>query len=54
MSSTIQTDPSVCVPGTNPGFLETQILAKNQGLKTSWSCFAKFVKFVARSSNVVA
>jgi hypothetical protein len=23
-------------------------------LKTSWSCFAKFLEFVARSSNVVA
>ena len=42
------------LPGTNPGFLETQISAKSQGLKTSWSCFVKFLKFVARSSNVVA
>ena len=29
-------------PWTNPGFLETQISAKSQGLKTSWSCFVKF------------
>ena len=42
------------LPGTNPGFLETQISAKSQGLKTSWSiCFRK-IKFVARSSNSVA
>ena len=36
------------------GFLETQISAKSQGLKTSWSCFAKFLKFGAKSSKVVA
>ena len=41
-------------PWTNPGFLETQISAKSQGLKTSWPFFVKFLKFVARSSNVVA
>ena len=29
-------------PLTNPGFLETQISAKSQGLKTSWPCFVKF------------
>ena len=42
------------LPGTNPGFLETQILAKSQGLKTSWSCFVICSKFVERSSNSVA
>ena len=40
--------------GTNPGVLETQISAKNQSLKTVWSFFVKLLKFVARSSNVVA
>ena len=29
-------------PLTNPGFLETQISAKSQGLKTSWPFFIKF------------
>ena len=29
-------------------------LTNNQGLKTSWPFFVKFLKFVARSSNVVA
>ena len=46
--------PGGGLPGTNPGFLETQISPKNQGLKTSWSFIVKFLKFVARSSNVVA
>ena len=32
-------------PLTNPGFLETQISAKSQGLKTSWQFFAKFLSF---------
>ena len=33
-------------PWTNPGFLETQISTKSQGLKTSWSvCFSFFFKF---------
>ena len=41
-------------PWTNPGFLETQISAKSQGLNTSLSFLVKFLKFVARSSNVVA
>ena len=41
-------------PWTNPGFWETQISAKSQGLKTSWPCFVKFVKFVAKGSKVVA
>ena len=27
------------LPGTNPGFLETQISAKSQGLKTVWSIY---------------
>ena len=41
-------------PRTNPGFLETHISAKSQGLKTTRQCFANFLKCVARSSNVVA
>ena len=32
------------LPGTNPGFLGTQISAKNQGLKTSWSFFFEILK----------
>ena len=31
---------------TNPGFLENQISAKSQGLKTSWPFFTKFFKFL--------
>ena len=42
------------LPGTTPGFLETQISATSQGLKKSWSFFVKLLKFVARSSNFVA
>ena len=41
-------------PWTNPGFLETQISTKSQGLKTSWSVFFQFFKFCGRSSNSVA
>ena len=41
-------------PWTNQGFLETQISAKSQGLKTSWPFFVKFLKFEAKSSKVVA
>ena len=47
-------NPSGGLPGTNPGFLETQISQKNQGLKTGWSFFLRFLKFVAESSKVVA
>ena len=32
-------------PWTNPGFLETQISQKSQGLKTSWPFFTKVFKF---------
>ena len=46
--------PGGCLPGTIPGFLETQISAKSQGLKTVWSFFSYFSKFVARSSDSVA
>ena len=42
------------LPGTNPGFLETHISAKSQGLKTSGSVVLRFLKFVVNSSNVVA
>ena len=42
------------LPVTNPGFLETQISPKSQGLKTGWSFFLRFFKFVVKSSNVVA
>ena len=48
------TPPQGGLPGTNPGFLETQISAKSQGLETNWSFFVKCLKFVARSSNLVA
>jgi hypothetical protein len=34
-----QYKPPGGLPETNPGFLETQISAKSQGLKTSWSIF---------------
>ena len=33
-------------PWTNPGFLETQISAKSQGLKTSWPVFFRFLKYL--------
>ena len=46
--------PPKGLPGTNPRFLETHTSATNQGLKTVWSRFVLFLKFVARSSNVVA
>ena len=42
------------LPGTNPGFLVTQISSKSQGLKTVWSFIVKFLNVVARSSNSVA
>jgi hypothetical protein len=32
------------LPGTNPGFLETLISAKSQGLKTSWLFVCKVFK----------
>ena len=41
-------------PWTNPGFLETQISAKSQGLKTSWPFFVKFYKLVDFFYNNVA
>ena len=33
-------------PWANPGFLETQISPKSQGLKTSWSCFTMFFEIL--------
>ena len=37
-------NPPGGLPGTNPGFLETQISPKNQGLETGWSVFFEVFK----------
>ncbi len=39
-----QYKPPGGLPGTNPGFLETQISPKSQGLKTGWSVFFEVFK----------
>ena len=42
------------LPGTNPGFLETQISAKSQGLKTVWSIRLMICCYLSGTDNSVA